>query len=79
MKESIIFARTEFTAITYRMEGEDMPGLLVHDLADTNHDGDMIIGNGCQMPATQEEADAILTNETGETCFHRDGDVYVID
>ncbi len=78
MKSTIING-TEFTEITYRYEGEEMPGLLIHDLNDANRDGDMIIGNGCTLPENETEAETILANETGETCFHLDGDVYVVE
>ncbi len=75
----VVINGVEFTEITYRYDGDNLRGLLVHDIRDVNRDGDMIVGNGCVLPETEREADFILTNEAGETAFHMDGDVYVID
>lgn len=47
----------------FRDELDAQPGLLIHDEADENHDGDCIIGNACTMPETAEEAADILANE----------------
>jgi hypothetical protein len=77
--KSITFNGTTFTAITYIMDGEEMDGLLIHDEADANADGDMIVGNGCELPETAEDAEIILHNETGLTAFHADGGKYIID
>lgn len=74
--KSITFNGTTFTAITYIMDGEEMDGLLIHDETDTNADGDMIIG--CELPETAEDAEIILSNETGLTAFHADGGRYII-
>ncbi len=76
--KSITFGGTTFTAITYILDGEEMDGLLIHDEADANADGDMIVGN-CELPETAEDAEIILANETGLTAFHVEGDKYVID
>lgn len=79
MKNEITINGTTFTAITYRMEGENLEGLLIHDESDINRDGDMIIGNGCEMPESAEDAEIILANETGLTEFHFDDGLYIID
>jgi hypothetical protein len=79
MKNEIAINGTTFTAITYRMDGEDMEGLLIHDESDTYHDGDMIVGNGCEMPESAEDAEIILTTETGLTAFHFEDGKYIID
>jgi len=70
---------TEYTEITYIYDGEEQDGLLIHDLDDTCCDGDMIVGNNCELPETEDDAAAILGNETGLTAFHIDGDKYIID
>lgn len=77
--KSITFNGTTFTAITYILDGEELPGLLIHDVHDTYSDGDMIVGNGCELPETAEDAEIILSNETGLTAFHVDGGRYIID
>lgn len=77
--KSITFNGTTFTAITYIMDREEMDGLLIHDEADANADGDMIVGNGCELPETAEDAEIILSNEIGLTAFHVDGGRYIID
>lgn len=77
--KSITFNGTQFTEIDYIFDGEEMPGLLIHDEADTNRDGDMIVGNGCELPVTEEDAATILTTETGLTAFHLEDDKYIID
>lgn len=53
--------------------------MLIHDESDINRDGDMIIGNGCEMPESAEDAEILLANETGLTEFHFDGGLYIID
>lgn len=70
---------TQFTEITYIYDGEELPGLLIHDEADINRDGDMIVGNGCELPETEEDAAYILADETGLSAFHIKGDRYIID
>lgn len=75
--KSITLNGTTFTAITYILDGEEMDGLLIHDEADANADGDMIVG--CELPETAEDAEIILSNETGLTAFHVDGGRYIID
>ena len=72
---------TTFTEITYRMHDEEVEqyGLLIHDENDTFHDGDMIIGNGGEIPETEEDAEIILTNETGSYAFHIEDGLYIID
>lgn len=73
------FNGTTFEEITYIYDGEELEGLLIHDEADENHDGDAIIGNGCELPETEEEAATILANEYGETCYRYEGGKYVIE
>lgn len=75
--KSININNTTFTEITYRMEGEDLEGLLIHDENDTFHDGDMIVG--CELPETVEEAEIILANETGISTFHIEDGMYIIE
>lgn len=72
---------TTFTEIIYRMHDEEVEqyGLLIHDENDTFHDGDMIIGNGCELPETEEDAEIILTNEAGSYAFHIEDGLYIID
>lgn len=77
--KSITINGTQFTEITYIYDGEEMPGLLIHDEADINRDGDMIVGNGCELPEAEEDAAYILANEVGLTAFHIEGDRYIID
>lgn len=75
---SITFNGTTFTAISYVVDGEELDGLLIHDVGDANRDGDMIVG-GCELPETAEDAENILLGETGLTAFHVDGGRYIID
>ena len=76
-----IFCGVEFTEIEYSYHGEEtQQGLFVHDTSDINGDGDGIIGNGVTLPANEDEARAILTNEYLETCFTIDSNsIYHID
>ena len=71
----------EFTEIEYIYDGETetQVGLYVHDLNDINHDGDAIYGNGVELPTTKEDADNIIANEFGNTCFHEENGIYFID
>lgn len=78
MKSTIING-TQFTEITYRLDGEDMPGILVHDILDTYRDGDGIIGDGAELPETEEDAKTLLANEHVETCFRLVDGIYVLD
>jgi len=77
--KSITINGTRFTEIDYILDGEEMPGILIHDEHDTNSDGDMIVGNGCELPDNEEEAAVILTNETGISAFHMEGGRYIVD
>lgn len=78
MKQNVI-NNTEWTEIEAVIDGEEIPALLIHDLTDVNRDGDMIVANGCEIPENEEEADAILTNETGLTAFRIEDGKYYID
>ena len=68
--KSIIINRTEFTEIIVDTEPLDLfeihesMGLLVHDIEDENRDGDFILIDAW-MPENEEEAETLLTNETG--------------
>lgn len=75
----ITFNGTAFEEIEYIINGETLDGLLIHDEGDVNNDGDMIVGNGCELPETSEDAEIILESETGLTAFHKENGVYVID
>lgn len=75
--KSITINGTTFTEITYLLDGEELDGILIHDEADTNRDGGMIVG--CELPENAEDAEIILTNETGLTAFHFDCSLYIID
>lgn len=77
--KSVTFNGTTFTEITYILDGEVLDGLLIHDEADINRDGDMIVGNGCELPETEDDAALIISNETGLTAFHVEAGVYIID
>lgn len=77
--KTIIINNTEFTEIEYIYDGETYEGLYVHDLNDINHDGDAIYGNGVELPATEEDANFIIRNEFGNTCFHEENGIYYID
>lgn len=70
----------EFTEIEYIFPGETetQDGLLIHDLNDEFHDGDMIVGHGCTLPESAEDAAMILESETG-SCFHVENGVYIIE
>lgn len=77
--KSVTFNGTTFTPITYIYDGEEIDGLLIHDENDIYSDGDMIVGNGCELPETEEDAALIISNETGLTAFHVEDGVYIID
>lgn len=73
------FNGIEFTEIEYSYNGETLNGLLVHDLNDTNRDGDGIMGNGVDLPETAEEAQALIETEFIETSFRQRADgIYAI-
>lgn len=70
---------TEFTEIRYYFNGEILNGLLIHDLNDTNRDGDGIMGNGVDLPETAEDAEAMIETEAIETNFMQyDDGIYII-
>ena len=77
----MVFNGVEFTEIEYIFQDdtEIQQGILIHDLRDENRDGDMIIGNGAEMPTTEEEAKMLLENETGSTQFHEVNGIYFIE
>ena len=75
---SITFNGTTFSEVIYILDGEEMPGLLIHDVHDTYSDGDMIVENVCGLPETADDAEVILS-ESGLTAFHVEGDKYIID
>ena len=78
--KSIIINNTEYTEIEYvwGAEPEIQQGILVHDLKDEFRDGDMIIGNGAELPETEEDAAILLENETGSTQFHEVNGLYFV-
>lgn len=76
--KQIIINNTEWTEIEAIIDGEETPALLIHDLADVNRDGDMIVANGCELPTSEEDAETILANETGMTEFRSEGGKYYI-
>ena len=78
--KSVIINSTEYTEIEYIYgnDNESQIGILVHDLKDEFRDGDMIIGNGAELPETEEDAEALLANETGSSNFHEVDGLYFV-
>ena len=72
---SITINGTTFTEIT-TSEGE---GILIHDEADENRDGDAITANACLLPETEEDAQIMLNNEPWSTSFHERDGIYYFD
>jgi len=58
------FNGTEFTEITAIIDGERIDGLMIHDLGDTNHDGDAVCTNAVSLPENEEDAIELLASET---------------
>lgn len=54
----------EFTNCAFEFEGNRVDGVYIHQISDVNRDGDCVVGNGCEVPETEDEAEAILENES---------------
>ena len=54
----------EFSTCTFSFDGNRVDGIYVHQISDENRDGDCVVGNGCTIPETAEEAETIFTNES---------------
>ena len=78
--KTIIINRTQFTEITYtyRNEREPQAGILIHDLDDIN-DGDLILGNGAELPTNEAEAADILDDSAATSAFTLSDGIYRID
>ena len=77
---SVIMNGAEFTEIKYVCGNETdvQNGILIHDLSDTYHDGDTIIGNNVVLPETEEDAAAILADTAHTSHWTFDDGIYRI-
>jgi hypothetical protein len=72
------------SAIQFRFMEEKNPqnGILIHDTADANRDGDAIYGNGWTIDQINDESDldTLFADTCGTTYWHLGEDgIYVLD
>lgn len=72
---SITINGTTFSEITT----SDGAGILMHDEADINRDGDQITVNTCWLPENAEDAEIMIQNEPWTSYFHEENGVYYFD